>query len=306
MARDSADINADNAKYLRYTGPQRIDIAIHVLEGLLKGISIDHEIKDEEVYAIKKWLDEHKQYANKKPFDEVHSLLNDILEDGVIDEEEREDLRWFCERFTTDEGYYSYITSDLQRLHGILGGIVSDGIISKEELEGLSKWIDDNEHLKGYWPFDELEAIILEVLRDGIIDEQEHNFLKTFFADFLKTDKHKVITFPLNEIGKDIKGICAVCPEIILENSKFCFTGKFKDIPRAELKNVVKKHNGHFTNSVTQDLDYLVIGSEGNTAWVFSCYGRKVEKAIDLRKQGKKIIIAHEFDFWDAIQDASC
>jgi len=32
-------------------------------------------------------------------------------------------------------------------------------------------------------------------------------------------------------------------------------------------------------------------------------YGRKVEKAIQLRKEGHKIILVHENDFWDAIED---
>jgi len=49
--------------------------------------------------------------------------------------------------------------------------------------------------------------------------------------------------------------------------------------------------------------DYLVLGTDGNPCWAFACYGRKVEKVIQLRKEGHKIILLHENDFWDAIKD---
>jgi SH3-like domain-containing protein len=45
-----------------------------------------------------------------------------------------------------------------------------------------------------------------------------------------------------------------------------------------------------------------LIGDEGNPCWVFSCYGRKVEKAIQYRKSGLPILIIHENDFWNAIR----
>ena len=51
-------------------------------------------------------------------------------------------------------------------------------------------------------------------------------------------------------------------------------------------------------------VDYLVIGADGNPCWAFACYGRKVEKAVELRKSGVRIMIIHESDFHDAVLDA--
>ncbi|WP_026974233.1 BRCT domain-containing protein, partial [Alicyclobacillus contaminans] len=70
---------------------------------------------------------------------------------------------------------------------------------------------------------------------------------------------------------------------------------------RADIQKVVIEHGGRFSNSVTVDTDYLVVGDQGNPCWAFSCYGRKVEKAVKLRKQGRRILIIHEVDFWDAL-----
>ena len=79
------------------------------------------------------------------------------------------------------------------------------------------------------------------------------------------------------------------------------FTGKSNKATRQENAEMKKKNNGNYHDSITKKTNYLIIGSEGNTCWAFSCYGRKVEKAIDLRKSGCNIQIVKEIDFWDAI-----
>lgn len=60
-----------------------------------------------------------------------------------------------------------------------------------------------------------------------------------------------------------------------------------------------------FFNRITKPnaADFLVVGADGNPCWAFACYGRKVEMAIDYRKQGCKLLIVHENDFWDAARD---
>ena len=54
---------------------------------------------------------------------------------------------------------------------------------------------------------------------------------------------------------------------------------------------------------VAKQTEFLVISAKGNPCWAFSCYGRKVEKAVKLRKKGHAIVIVHESDFWDAVED---
>ncbi len=52
-------------------------------------------------------------------------------------------------------------------------------------------------------------------------------------------------------------------------------------------------------------MNHLVVGGDGNPCCSYACYGRKVEKAIELRKTGAEIVIVHEFDLHDAIEDES-
>lgn len=81
----------------------------------------------------------------------------------------------------------------------------------------------------------------------------------------------------------------------------FCFTGKSTKATRNEIAELIKKNNGNYHDSITKKTNYLIIGSEGNSCWAFSCYGRKVEKAMEMRKNGANILLINEIDFWDSI-----
>ena len=55
--------------------------------------------------------------------------------------------------------------------------------------------------------------------------------------------------------------------------------------------------------SVTTKTDYLIVGNAGNPCWAYACYGRKIEDAMNIRKDGGKVQIINETDFWDAVWD---
>jgi hypothetical protein len=66
---------------------------------------------------------------------------------------------------------------------------------------------------------------------------------------------------------------------------------------------MIEQMGGVFSTSVTPKVHFLVVGANGNPAWAYSCYGRKVEQAMKLRAEGHSLVIVHENDFWDSIQD---
>ncbi len=295
--------NDDDAAYLKYTGPQRIDKAMHSLEGIITGIAIDGVVNSLEIDGLVWWLKDHRQYQD--PFKEVIERLDESLEDGVVDEEERADLLFQCKRFSTENQFFSDISSDMQRLQGIMFGIVADGEILEDELIGLGKWLDEHEHLKSCWPYDEVQATIMVVMADGKIDDDEHEALMKLFAEFTVYPGHRSISADVAMGDWNINGVCAVCPEIQFPERMFCFTGKSDRIPRKELAGHVESLGGLFSPRVTKSVDYLVVGSDGNPCWAYACYGRKVEHAIKIRKNGGTMSIVHEYDYWDAAQDAA-
>lgn len=90
---------------------------------------------------------------------------------------------------------------------------------------------------------------------------------------------------------------------MVFEGKTFCITGVLQRGNRENLHRDIIKLGGIPTDSLTKKTDYLIVGDNGNPAWAFSCYGRKVEKAINLRKEGHTIMLIHELDFSDLIDD---
>ncbi|PYG88510.1 BRCA1 C Terminus (BRCT) protein [Ruminiclostridium sufflavum DSM 19573] len=298
--------NYEEMEYARYTFKSELDKAINVLEGIITGIAIDEKVNLYEIVELSNWCDQYKEMIYRKPFDEIIPLIQTSIEDNILTESEIQDILWACDNFKGTSKYYNIITADIQQLHGIMHGILADNEITTDEIEGLRDWSFENHHLKGLYPYDELFSIISSVLSDGIIDEKEKEILKVFFSDFI--DFNNSVNIDADEIIKlketiKIEGLCSVDPDIYFKNNLFCFTGISSRFKRADIQNIVESLEGKFKDSVIKDTKYLVIGNNGNPCWAFSCYGRKVEQAMDLRKKGKSILIIHENDFWHAVEN---
>ncbi|WP_313209749.1 BRCT domain-containing protein [Stenotrophomonas sp.] len=295
-------MHTDHRNYFKFTSKARLDKSVNALIGIVEGIVIDGQINALELDYLTLWLAEHDAVRDQHPFSELVPVVTAAVADGVLTEEEHADIVWLCERLRSTE-FYDDVTADLQRLHAILGGIVADTHISVEELRALSDWMADHEHLKTCWPFDEVGSLITGVLADKQIDAKEHAMLQAFFAEFTPLLDDRTITSPRVLEGRQIVGLCAVDPEISFMERGFCFTGASSRFTRAEFEGVVKRLGGSAHSSPSKKVHYLVIGAEGNPCWAFACYGRKVEKAIKLRKAGSRVVIVHELDFHDALAD---
>lgn len=292
---------AHPAKYLRYTDRMNLDKAVHTLEGILRGVAIDSIITEAEARELIRWRDDHREFALRHPFTEIMPKLDAALQDGVISDEEKEDLLWVCGNLHTGNAYYDALTSDIQRLHGLLHGLLADGLLDDEEIRRLSDWANENQHLKGCYPFDEIDSVVTAILADGMIDEQERLQLKAFLEDFVTV--HGAAPEGMGTRHLAVCGVCAMCPDISFDDKSFCLTGESRKASRDEIARRVEAVGGRVIGNIREDLDYLIVCAEGNRCWAFSCYGRKVEKAVEYRRRGARVVIAHENDLWDAIAD---
>lgn len=299
----------DHRPYRHFTKRQRVDKAIQTLSGLLKGVSIDDELNAAEVAEIMNWCKEYRDLVGKAPFLELIPKLDAILEDGIIDPEEQDELLWLCKNLSPEGDFYDDVTHGIQQLHGILHGILADDQITTAEAKRLQEWIDAHAELKGTYPYDELESLLMSILSDGVVDGDEQRVLKAFFEDFIEYSFAKKVRSEAKRVRSGIPaeftvhGVCATCPEISFDGRTFTFTGSSMRAKREEMANSVSQLGGVFSKGLTNKTEFLVIGSGGNPCWAFACYGRKVQKAVELRKEGHPIIIVHESDFWDAVED---
>lgn len=294
----------DHRSYLQFHGKSRLDKAINSLLGIVEGISLDGKITQDELSFLRMWLSEHQWLRERHPYSELIPVLERACGQGELSQDEYEDIRFVCESLRSEQ-YYNMVTGDMQRLHGLLAGIIADGVVTEEELRGLQCWIGEHDHLKTLWPYDELDSVISAVLKDGVIDEDEQTMLREFFSEFVALLDDRTITAPLLLEGSTLVGVCAMCPEITFDGKTFCFTGASSKLTRNGFQELVERLGGNHAKTPTKSTHYLVVGAEGNPAWAFSCYGRKVEAAVKLRKQGVQLIIVHEHDFHDAVADVT-
>ena len=183
---------------------------------------------------------------------------------------------------------------------------MADGELSDKEISKLKAWMEANDFLAGTYPFDEINSLLCAVLADKVITKEERERLMAFFGNIIDfTSSFNLVEKDFNELKKkySISGICAMCPEITFEEKIFCFTGESYRSTRAKMNDIVKELGGQVRSGVSVKTNYLIVGNAGNQCWAYSCYGRKIEDAMQLRKDGGNVIIVNETDFWDAVDD---
>lgn len=297
-------IAGDTDSYLRFCTRQNVDRYFHQLEGVLQGILMDGVVSAGEAETLKAWAQSLGPEAHRAPFGEVVEALEDILADGIVDEEEVKDLIWLARRFTTKNDFYDAVTADIQRLHGIINGFLSDGKLTDGEVRALFDWLEEHENLRRAHPYEELCTLLTLVLSDGVIDEQERRLLREFLADLAPSAEQGVIQYDGIDLGSmTLPLVCATNVDVKIEGAKFCFTGRSVRGLRSDFQSTIEGIGGSFTDRLSQDIDYLVVGDKGNPCWAFARYGRKIEKALRMRREGSLLLIIKEADFWDAVED---
>lgn len=278
------------------------------LYGMIEGITIDCKLNEKEISSLYNWMESHIFLINIEPFKGLWALLNDILEDQVIDHDEKEELLEWCSEIINERGFLEGFTAVFRTLHGILSGIVADKKITEDEIKGLEDWLLDYEDLKQWWPMNEISAMIKDIMEDGRIDKKEHRRLSEYFHDFVELplehvkihDEEYMFNRHLRSHSPFFKPIASICkkdPKITFQDNYFCFTGPAVSGSRKDLSSIVKTLGGMATNTIINNLDYLVIGAQSSPAWIYSTYGRKIETAMQKNKFKNQVNIIQEKDF---------
>lgn len=295
---------SDSLDYRIYTTKSEADKAINSLKGILLGINLDGEVNQAEINELHQWAVTHHSLINRNPFKEFMAIIYEAANNFIPTTELIEDLYWLCQKYESDSYYYNAVTADLQTLQGLCHGILADGVINDQEVYDLYKWLGQNEHLTSYYPYDELRSLVLSIISDKKIEEEEKLVLKAFFRNFIKLQDEEINAKIKDEtVGINIESLCTSEPEVTFEGKTFCITGVLNRGNRQQLKKDIQSLGGTTIDNVSKKTDYLIVGDNGNPAWAFACYGRKVEKALTMRKEGHTIMLIHEYDFFDIIDD---
>ena len=281
----------------KYISKAEHDKAINTLLHILEGIAADHTVTAKEWELLANWVAENKSVANRHPYNQLVPPLLTAVEDRVLSEEEREDMTWLCTQLRSNE-YYSLVTQDIQHLQPVLSTIASDGTVTEAEIEQLATWLSEREHLRQCWPYEEMDNLLTTTMQNQCIDPEEQKSLLEFCSSFTSSDQD----FETPHVtARMLFDIFAVSPVISFDDYIFCFTGESKRASREEMKRLAQDRGAKIVEAVSPELDYLVVGVNGNPCWAYCSYGRKIAQAIQLRRQGSRLLIVHESDFFAAL-----
>ena len=178
-------------------------------------------------------------------------------------------------------------SQSLLTLNGILSGITCDNVLVETEIDYLQKWLDDNNALKGNYPYDKIYSTIEAALADGILEKTELDFMLQLF---------KQITDPVNEIACDYD-------RLAIKDKNICLTGEFDNGSKADVHAILISRGANIHKSVTLKTDILLVGGQGSSAWSAGNYGNKVKKALEIQEKGINILLIRETDFFNALEE---
>ena len=182
------------------------------------------------------------------------------------------------------------VSKAINELLGIAKVVLMDGVVSDEEADFLKQWCENHSSLRKEWPISVLSNRMTEIFADGIVDDSERKDLKNLLEK-ITGGKPDVCDTEKLAIRLPIK---SPEPEIVFEDKNFCITGKFILGPRKKVSSEIKSRGGFVESSVTYDLDYLVIGTEASRDWKHGNFGRKIEKAVKYQDKGGLFIVSEE------------
>lgn len=181
-------------------------------------------------------------------------------------------------------------TRSIDELIGISKGLISDQVLNEDEFGFLASWLKANQHVLDVWPANVLASRITHILEDRVVDQEERVDLFRLLAEIVgqvkagADGKNRSTALPLTKPA----------PPVFFKKQYFCLTGKFVMGPRANHEFEIKDRGGFTQGNVTEETNYLVIGSMGSVDWLHSTYGRKIEKAASMAERGHPIVLISE------------
>lgn len=184
---------------------------------------------------------------------------------------------------------------------GLCKGVIADNKVNQQEAKFLLNWLQANSHVASQWPCSILAARIQEYLADGYLDQEESEDLLDLLGQITGCVDQECATANMStQLPFD-----QPLPEITFEGSVFCLTGRFAFGTRKDCEREIIALGGMTTQHPVQDMDFMIVGCIGSRDWIHSTHGRKIEKALDLKKKGFGVSIVPEEHWSECIVQAA-
>lgn len=226
--------------------------------------------------------------------DNAHRAMSDVMathecyqhlkngDVGIIKENKDEETNYKCNY----KSHYSDETKALQTLQGMLLGVTCDNVLVESEVIFIKKWLEENKHLSGNYPFDVAYSEIEKALEDGVLEPHE---LQSLLSTFIKL---------INPVFGDTESEGKMSTDMNLYGITVCLSGEFKHGTKEQVSELLIALGANIKDTVTKKVGMLIVGDNGSSEWRFGNYGGKVKKAMEMRDKGIDIEIISETDFY--------
>lgn len=182
---------------------------------------------------------------------------------------------------------------DVSELLGMAKGMLADGVVNDQEAQYLFRWASEHREAATKWPVSLIFSRLSHMFTDGRIDDEERTELRELLSSLVGGTESILLGFdaasklPLDEPP----------PLICWHEEVYVFTGRFAFGTRSHCHTEVLARGGRCDENVTRATTFLILGTFGSTDWRHTSYGRKIERAVELRASGFPLRIVGE-DHW--------
>jgi len=265
--------------------------AVAGLSGILLGITADQKLNEQELLFLDVWLRSQDHLKDDGDVVDLLDLIKDILADGIVTNGELEELQELVDDVVEFRDINEVdVPFQINQLIGLLCGIAADDVLMDIEIQSIIDWVESNENTITEWPIN----ILLQRLKEIVVDGSVSNEDRESFLEMIK----KITGTHFSDTGSAAASTTECFEDNIdsinYDGSSFCFTGVFMTGTRAVVQDIAKQKGAKTTKDVSKNTNYLVIGTTANTDWRFASYGRKIERALQLKTDNHPITIITE------------
>lgn len=265
--------------------------ALYGLRGILSGVVADKKLNEKEFLFLDAWLQSQQFLAGDGEVLQILSRVGEILADGQISPQELHKMQDLIATFLarTAEDSPGNV-EQINELMGFLTGIASDGVLNDSEINALTSWLDQHSSVRLIWPASVIIDRLNVILSDGIISDEER-------IDLLQT-LQRITSSKHNPTGISYEASTEVwedeVDEVAIADHVFCLTGDFVSGDRSAVETMLRLKGAELSPNVNKSVNYLVIGTLASRDWLYTSHGRKIEKALLLKRENIDIHVITE------------
>lgn len=196
------------------------------------------------------------------------------------------------------------VSKAIDQLSGICAGILADGLVNEREAEFFAKWVQRYAEFEPVWPFTDVLSRVECIFKDRRCNADEREELKLVMEALCGhtpqtvADETYSTTLPLDSPPPD---------PVLFSNRVFSITGRLAFGTRQKVIDAIETRGGIASDSAPSNSShYLVIGVFASRDWMYTNYGRKIERAVELRESGSGIAIISEEHWKGYLSLSSC